>query len=407
MNLYDRHFGADLLSLGVKRILALTELPPLSLYIHFPWCLRKCPYCDFNSHDCVQKEIPFGPYRQALQADLLQTLPMVSGREVGSIFIGGGTPSLMPASDVEALLNFIDKHFALKENCEITLEANPGTYEKQNFLALCSAGINRLSLGVQSFNNEKLHVLGRIHTSEQAIAAIEEVSQVFQQWNLDLMYALPKQDLHGLSQDLQFALSFQPPHLSVYHLTIEANTYFAKRPPIDLPDEDLAFDMLDLITEKTAKAGMSRYEVSAFSKPGCHCQHNLNYWRFGDYVGIGAGAHGKISFNDRVTRQIKFRSPALYMENALAGHALSHQRVVHQDELAFEFMLGALRLKKGFSESLFEKRTGLPIHFIHEPLERAKALGLLDRENQWIKASTKGFDFLSDLIELFLPVSIG
>lgn len=388
-------------------ILALTELPPLSLYIHFPWCLRKCPYCDFNSHEGRQDAIPFERYRRALQADLLQTLAQVSGREVVSIFIGGGTPSLMPASDIEALLTFIDKHLSLKENCEITLEANPGTYEKQSFLALRAAGINRLSLGVQSFDNKKLEALGRIHTSEQAIAAIEEVSLAFKQWNIDLMYALPQQGLCDLGKDLEFALEFRPPHLSVYHLTIEANTYFAKRPPADLPDDDLAFDMLDLITQRTARAGMGRYEVSAYSRALNQCQHNLNYWRFGDYVGIGAGAHGKISFSDRVTRQIKFRSPELYMENALAGQALSHQRVVESEELVFEFMLGALRLKEGFCVQLFEKYTGLPIQLIDEPLACAKAMGLLEMENQWIKASEKGFDFLSDLVELFLPPDHG
>ncbi|HRL68266.1 MAG TPA: radical SAM family heme chaperone HemW, partial [Ottowia sp.] len=296
--------------------LQLPALPPLSLYVHLPWCLKKCPYCDFNSHERragVDAAAQQTRYVDALMADLEASLPLVWGRPVISVFIGGGTPSLFEPEAIDRLIAGMRARLPLAPGCEITLEANPGTFERERFAAFRAAGVTRLSVGVQSFNDAHLKAIGRVHDGAQARAALEEAARAFDTFNLDLMYALPGQSLAELDQDLRTALSFKPPHLSIYHLTVEPNTVFAKFPP-RLPDDDTAWDMLDRITETTAQVGLERYEVSAYARAGHRCVHNLNYWQFGDYLGIGAGAHGKLSFPHRIVRQVRHRQPELYME---------------------------------------------------------------------------------------------
>lgn len=382
--------------------LQLPSLPPLALYVHLPWCLKKCPYCDFNSHEMRQTDLPERRYVDALMADLEAALPLVWGRTVHSIFFGGGTPSLFSPEAIDRLLGDIRARLPLEPDCEVTLEANPGTFEKDRFRAFRSAGVTRLSVGVQSFNDGFLKTLGRVHDRAQAIAAVEEAAQAFDSFNLDIMYGLPGQTLADLGQDVITALALAPPHISIYHLTIEPNTYFAKFPPVTL-DDDTAYDMLDLITDMTGEAGLQRYEVSAYARPGQRCFHNLNYWQFGDYLGLGAGAHSKLSFAHRVVRQVRFREPLLYMENALAGHCLSQEEEVSRADLPFEFMLNALRLKDGFPLEQFSARTGLAITAIQAGLEEAERQGLILRDFSRIKPSVRGFDFLNDLQSLFLP----
>jgi len=382
--------------------LQLSSLPSLSLYVHLPWCLKKCPYCDFNSHEMTGGELPERRYLDALLADLDVCLPLIWGRSVQTIFIGGGTPSLFSPEAIERLLSQLRARLKLAADCEITLEANPGTFEKDRFRAFREAGVTRLSVGVQSFNDEQLKRIGRVHDSAQAIAALEEAAHCFDTFNLDLMYALPGQTLADLQQDVRQALAFAPPHLSIYHLTIEPNTYFAKYPP-QVPEDDMAYAMLDLISERTELAGLQRYEVSAYAKPGHHCRHNLNYWQFGDYLGIGAGAHGKLSFAHRIVRQVRVREPRLYMERALAGQAMAQEEEVARADLPFEFMLNALRLRQGFALSEFSERTGLALTAIQLPLEHAEHKGWVKRDLQRVQPTERGFDFLSDLQELFLP----
>jgi len=386
-------------------VLQLQSLPPLSLYVHLPWCLKKCPYCDFNSHEAGKgasaMEVPEQRYIDALIADLEGALPLVWGRTIHSIFIGGGTPSLFSPQSIDRLLGDIRARLRLEADCEITLEANPGTFEKDRFKAFRGAGVTRLSVGVQSFNDAHLKALGRVHDREQAIAAVEEAAASFETFNLDLMYALPGQTMPDLDKDLDVALSLKPPHISIYHLTIEPNTYFAKFPP-QIPEDDTAYEMLDRITERTGAAGMQRYEVSAYAKPGHRCWHNLNYWQFGDYLGIGAGAHSKLSFAHRVVRQVRFREPKLYMDNALAGHALAQDDEVKRKDIPFEYMLNALRLREGFKLMDFTERTGLPITAIKTGLDQAQAKGLIERDAATVKPTERGFDFLSDLQSLFL-----
>lgn len=381
--------------------LQLPALPPLALYVHLPWCLKKCPYCDFNSHEMNPSAMPEQRYLDALRADLEAALPLVWGREVHSIFIGGGTPSLFSPQGIDRLLSDVRARVKLAADAEITLEANPGTFEKDRFKAFRAAGVTRLSVGVQSFNDGFLRALGRVHDSRQAIAAVEEAAASFDTFNLDLMYALPGQTLEQLEQDVTQALALMPPHLSIYHLTIEPNTYFAKFPPVT-PTDDLAYAMLDRITEMTAATGLERYEVSAYAKPGHRCWHNWNYWQFGDYLGIGAGAHSKISFPHRVVRQVRNREPKLYMDNALSGHAIAQDDEVARADLPFEFMLNALRLREGFALQDFRDRTGLPLSAIEKPLQEAQAKGLIERDLVRVKPTERGFDFLSDLQGLFL-----
>ena len=380
--------------------LQLKSLPPLSLYVHLPWCLKECPYCDFNSHE-VSGEMPEQRYLDALVADLESSLPLIWGRTVHSIFIGGGTPSLFSPEAIDRLLADIRARLRLEPDCEVTLEANPGTFEKNRFRAFRGAGVTRLSVGVQSFDDRHLKTLGRVHDRAQAIAAVEEAAQAFDTFNLDIMYALPGQTLQNLEQDMQQALALQPPHISIYHLTIESNTYFAKFPPV-LPEDDTAYAMLDRITEITGAAGLQRYEISAYAKPGHRCFHNVNYWQFGDYLGIGAGAHSKLSFAHRVVRQVRYREPRLYMERALARDPETQETEVGRPELPFEFMLNALRLKDGFKLQDFIDKTGLPFTAIQQGLDEAERKGLIERDFLRVKPTERGFDFLNDLQSLFL-----
>ena len=395
----------DVVALMGPGPLNLPALPPLSLYVHLPWCIRKCPYCDFNSHALrpeVDADAQEQRYVQALLADLESSLPLVWGRPVVSVFFGGGTPSLFAPESIARLIEGIRARLPLVPACEITLEANPGTFERERFAAFRAAGVTRLSVGVQSFNDAHLKALGRVHDGAQARAALAEAARAFDTFNLDLMYALPGQTLAELEQDVRSALAFAPPHLSIYHLTIEPNTVFAKHPP-RLPEEDVAWDMLDRITELTDHAGMARYEVSAYARSGHRCVHNLNYWGFGDYLGIGAGAHGKLSFAHRIVRQERYRLPERYMQQALAGDALAHTHEVAPSELTFEFMLNALRLKDGFALQDFGDRTGLPIDRLTESLRQAESKGWLERAGEGVRPTERGFDFLSDLQQLFLP----
>jgi putative oxygen-independent coproporphyrinogen III oxidase len=387
--------------------LQLSALPPLSLYVHLPWCLRKCPYCDFNSHEWRgdgDAPLPEQRYLDALIADLDAALPLVWGRSVQSIFIGGGTPSLFSPAAIDRLLGDLRARLKLTPECEITLEANPGTFERDRFRGYRAAGVTRLSVGVQSFNDAHLRALGRVHDRAQAIAAVEEAAQAFDTFNLDLMYALPGQTPDELDVDLAQALALAPPHLSVYHLTIEPNTYFAKFPPA-VPEDDVAYAMLDRISERTAQHGLERYEISAYARSGHRCAHNLNYWQFGDYLGIGAGAHSKLSFAHRIVRQVRFREPRLYMDNALAARAVAQSDEVGIAELPFEFMLNALRLKDGFTLAQFGERTGLAITAIQRGLEEAERKGLVERDLARVWPTARGLDFLSDLQAIFLPES--
>jgi oxygen-independent coproporphyrinogen-3 oxidase len=383
--------------------LQLGSLPPLSLYVHLPWCLKKCPYCDFNSHEQGRdgQELPQARYIDALVADLESALPLIWGRTVHSIFIGGGTPSLFSPESVDRLLAAIRARLRMEADCEITMEANPGTFETDRFRAFRGAGVTRLSIGVQSFDDRFLQGVGRVHDGAQARAAVREAADSFETFNIDLMYALPGQTELDLARDLDVALSFAPPHLSVYHLTIEPNTFFAKFPPA-LPEDDLAYAMLDRITARTAAAGMQRYEISAYAREGHQCWHNRNYWQFGDYLGIGAGAHSKLSFAHRIVRQVRFRDPARYMDQALAGTPLAQDTEVRRADLPFEYMLNALRLREGFALQDFMERTGLPLSSIARGLDAAQAKGLVTRDLGRVVPTERGFDFLSDLQEMFL-----
>jgi oxygen-independent coproporphyrinogen-3 oxidase len=379
----------------------LAALPPLSLYVHLPWCLKKCPYCDFNSHERAG-EIPESRYLDALIADLEAALPQIWGRRVISVFIGGGTPSLFSPAGIERLIADIRARLPLEPGCEISLEANPGTFERERFKSFRAAGVTRLSIGVQSFDDAMLHALGRVHDSAQARAAVTEARAAFDTFNIDLMYALPGQTPAQLHADIDAALAFAPPHLSIYHLTVEPNTAFANAPPT-LPDADLASEMLDAIAARTAAAGLARYEVSAFARTGHRCVHNLNYWQFGDYLGIGAGAHGKISFPNRVLRQVRWREPVTYMDKALAAAAVSNEHEVGAKDLPFEFMLNALRLAEGFELARFAERTGQSVAAIDATLQQAVERGLIERDGARVWPTSRGFDFLSDLQQMFLP----
>ncbi|WP_354682833.1 radical SAM family heme chaperone HemW [Cupriavidus necator] len=384
--------------------LNLPGSPPLSLYVHIPWCVRKCPYCDFNSHAAPgadNHEIPEDLYLDALRADLEQSLPLVWGRPVHTVFIGGGTPSLLSAAGMDRLLSDIRALLPLDADAEITMEANPGTFEADKFASYRASGINRLSIGIQSFNDRHLQALGRIHGGAEARKAIEIAQASFDNINLDLMYALPGQTLDECRQDLEAALSYGTTHLSLYHLTLEPNTLFAKFPPA-LPDDDVAYEMQYLLEARTAEAGYRHYETSAYAKPHREARHNLNYWRFGDYLGIGAGAHGKLSFPHRVLRQMRHKHPATYMAQALAGNAVQEARDVGADELPFEFMLNALRLTDGVPASSFYEYTGLPLHTISKQLSEAEKKGLLEADLTTIRPTELGRRFLNDLQEMFL-----
>ncbi|MDH6503593.1 radical SAM family heme chaperone HemW [Polynucleobacter sphagniphilus] len=390
----------------------LTALPPLSLYIHFPWCEKKCPYCDFNSHQIKPKLLDGSTigtngfdeqrYINALITDLETELPRVWGRQVHSIFIGGGTPSLLSPEGMDQLLCAVRARVNLEPDAEITMEANPGSVEADKFAAFATSGINRISLGIQSFDNEKLKILGRIHNGEEAKQAVEIALKHFKSVNLDLMYGLPNQSLEDARTDVQTALSFKTPHLSFYNLTLEPNTYFASFPP-KLPDEDTIDAIFEQNLKLLSEAGYKRYEVSAYAKKDQECKHNLNYWRFGDYIGIGAGAHGKISFPDKITRQIRERHPDAYMQAIeTKGNALIESKEIPASDLPFEFMLNTLRLTNGVATNTFSERTGLALSAISKNLDMASNKGLLDPNPASLKASELGLRYLNNLQELFL-----
>lgn len=377
--------------------------PPLSLYVHVPWCVRKCPYCDFNSHQ-AEGELPEQEYLAALQADLEQALPLIWGRQVISVFIGGGTPSLLSAQAVDSMLASFRACLNLLPDAEITLEANPGTAEAGRFRDYAASGVNRLSLGIQSFDDDALRALGRIHNAAQARAAIEMAQNAVERVNLDLMYALPGQTLDDCQRDLQTAMSFGTGHLSLYHLTLEPNTVFAKYPP-PLPDDDLAAAMHEHIIEATAAGGWEQYEVSAYARVGQRSLHNQNYWTFGDYLGLGPGAHGKLSFHDRILRQARHRGPQSWMSRSLLrdGSHIAEERALAPQELPFEFMLNALRLKDGVEAGLFSAHTGLPVTAVLPTLKRLEERGLLTLQGGRLRATELGWRYLNDVLEDFLP----
>ncbi len=384
--------------------MTLTALPPLALYIHFPWCEKKCPYCDFNSHQVKDGVQGFDEerYIKALITDLETELPRIWGRQVHSIFIGGGTPSLLSPTGMDALLSAIRARVNLEPGAEITMEANPGSVEADKFAAFAKSGINRVSLGIQSFQDEQLKALGRIHNGEEAKQAIAIAVENFKSVNIDLMYGLPNQSLAAAKADIETALSFKTPHLSLYNLTLEPNTYVANFPP-KLPSEDEIDAIFEQNLELLTAAGYKRYEVSAYAKKDQECKHNLNYWRFGDYIGIGAGAHGKISFPDKVTRQVRERHPETYMQAMESkGNALIESRDVSAKDLPFEFMLNTLRLTDGVETKTFSERTGLPLHVISKGLEEASKKGLLSENPTALKATDLGLRYLNNLQEMFL-----
>jgi oxygen-independent coproporphyrinogen-3 oxidase len=384
---------------GVRR--AVTTLPPLSLYVHLPWCVRKCPYCDFNSHEAATV-IPEAQYADALIADLEATLPAIWGRRVQTVFFGGGTPSLFSAATVDRLIGAFRARLPLAPDCEITLEANPGAVDSVRFGEFRSAGINRLSVGVQSFNPRYLQALGRIHDDAQARDAVALAKRHFDEVNLDVMYALPGQSIEDALSDVEEAIRWNTTHLSFYHLTIEPGTVFERRPPV-IPDADASAAIEDAVHARLAAVGYQQYETSAFARLGHECRHNMNYWRFGDYAGIGAGAHGKLSFPDRVVRQVRARQPREYMKEAIAGCPVREESELRSADLVFEFMMNALRLREGFEVALFEERTGLPIVAAERGLKAAESKGLLVRDARRISATETGRRFLNDLLQLFLP----
>jgi putative oxygen-independent coproporphyrinogen III oxidase len=393
--------------------IALSALPPLSLYVHIPWCVRKCPYCDFNSHEIKGSHAADDSallnlesaleqrYIQALIADLDRALPQVWGRPVYTVFFGGGTPSLLSARGLDDLLSAIRARLPLAADAEITLEANPGTFEARKFAEFRALGINRLSIGIQSFNPGHLKALGRIHDAAQARAAIGIAQTSFDNFNLDLMYALPGQTVEQALADIDTAIGFSPAHVSAYHLTIEPNTLFYRHPP-KVPDDDESADMQQAIEACLADAGYRHYETSAFAKPGREARHNMNYWAFGDYLGIGAGAHGKLSFADRILRQMRYKQPREYMEKAQAGLAVQQEHAVAVDDLPFEFMMNALRLTGGFELPLFAERTGLSLHALRKELQEAESRGLVERDHLRLQPTLKGQRFLNDLLQIFL-----
>ena len=390
--------------MGDATISGLKNSPPLSLYIHIPWCVKKCPYCDFNSHES-KKDIPEHAYVDALIADLEQAVPNIWGRKIRSIFFGGGTPSLFSGESIERILNHVRMLTQLEYGAEITLEANPGTIDAAHFIGYKQAGVNRVSLGIQSFNDAHLNALGRIHNQAQAKHAIIMALDTFEQVNLDVMYGLPNQSLAQALHDAQTALDFNTAHLSFYHLTLEPNTAFYHTPP-SLPDDDLTANMQEQIEDLLKANGYHHYETSAFAK-GNHqssqqCKHNLNYWQFGDYLGIGAGAHSKLSYHDKITRENRYKHPKQYMENVHAGKHIEQTKMIERDELGFEFMMNALRLNEGVPASLFAQHTGLNLNMISSKLHIAQSKGLLESVLTTIKPTLRGQRYLNNLLQIFL-----
>ncbi|MCP5239464.1 MAG: oxygen-independent coproporphyrinogen III oxidase-like protein [Zoogloeaceae bacterium] len=380
----------------------LAAPPPLSLYVHYPWCVRKCPYCDFNSHAVRDEGIPEEAYVEALIADLEAALPQIWGRRINTVFIGGGTPSLLSPAGLDRLLTAVRTLTMLAPAAEITLEANPGTVEAARFKGFREAGVTRVSLGIQSFNDTHLKALGRIHDASEARAAVDHALTHFESVNLDLMYALPGQSLADARADLEAAIGFGPAHLSCYHLTLEPNTPFHAAPPA-LPDDDLAADMQEMIEARLGEAGYRHYETSAFARPGRECRHNLNYWHFGDYLGIGAGAHGKLSSHTGIAREMRHKHPTAYLAGAARGDFVQDRRLVDVEDLPFEFMMNALRLTGGFALAQFGAHTGLPLAAVEERLIEARKAGFIEIVDERVVPTARGRRFLNELLQGFLP----
>jgi putative oxygen-independent coproporphyrinogen III oxidase len=386
--------------LGDATLSGLKNPPPLSLYIHIPWCVKKCPYCDFNSHESRQ-EIPEKRYVAALIADLEQSVPRVYGRKIKSVFFGGGTPSLFSSESIDEILSAVRMLTPLDYGAEVTLEANPGTIDTAHFSGYKQAGVNRVSLGIQSFNADYLQALGRIHDDKQAITAAELALKTFERVNLDVMYALPNQSLEHALKDAEQAIKLNPDHLSFYHLTLEPNTPFHRTPP-SLPSDDLSADMQEQIEALLAEHGYEHYETSAFCKPKSNARHNLNYWQFGDYLGIGAGAHSKLSYHDKITRETRHKHPKTFMENAELGNAVDNTWAIERADLGFEFMMNALRLTNGFETKLFQERTGMPWEAVSMRVAVALDKGLIIQNHQFIQPTLLGQRYLNNLLEIFI-----
>ena len=386
--------------LGEATLSGLKNPPPLSLYIHIPWCVKKCPYCDFNSHES-RNEIPEKRYVAALIADLEQSVPRVYGRKIKSVFFGGGTPSLFSAQSIDEILSAVRMLTPLDYGAEVTLEANPGTVDTANFAGYKQAGVNRISLGIQSFNANYLKALGRIHDDKQAIVAAELALKTFERVNLDVMYALPNQRLKDALNDAEMAVKLNPDHLSFYHLTLEPNTPFHRAPP-SLPSDDVSADMQEQIEALLLQYGYEHYETSAFCKPKSQARHNLNYWQFGDYLGIGSGAHSKLSFHDKITRETRHKHPKAFMENAERGNAVDNTWVIERADLGFEFMMNALRLTGGFETKLFQERTGMAWQEVSMRATAALNKGLITQNHQFIQPTLLGQRYLNNLLEMFL-----
>lgn len=382
--------------------LNLTQLPPLSLYIHIPWCVKKCPYCDFNSHTFKNSQLPEMQYVDCLIADLEPSLPLIWGRQINTIFIGGGTPSLFSGEAINRLINELRMRLRISPYAEITMEANPGTVESKYIKEYRDAGINRLSVGIQSFNDVHLQKLGRIHSASEAEKAIENVAKHFDNFNLDIIYGLPEQSIEQAKSDIEKAISLNPTHISAYNLTIEPNTEFAKFVPKNLPSEDLCYQMQDEIVLTLSNAGYSRYEVSAYAKENRQAQHNLNYWQFGDYLGIGAGAHSKLSFHDKIIRQARIKHPEQYMKSVAMNQHIQVNNVVEHNDLPFEFMMNALRLVDGFNLTLFNQATGLPISMVLSKITQLQQQDLVVIQGNHLKPTNQGMDYLNNMLEIFL-----
>lgn len=382
----------------------LSTLPPLSLYIHFPWCVQKCPYCDFNSHE-LKNTLDEKSYINALINDLEQELPLFWGRSISSIFMGGGTPSLFSPESIDKLLSALRARLTFAPDIEITMEANPGTIELGKFKEFSAAGINRLSIGIQSFDDDKLQKLGRIHGRKEAIRAAEHAHDAdFNSFNLDLMYGLPNQSLPQAVEDIETAIALEAKHISHYQLTIEPNTFFHHQPPVS-PDDDMLWEMQNACQESLARHDYQQYEISAYAKDGFQCQHNLNYWQFGDYLGIGAGAHGKLSnaAEQSITRSWKVKQPQDYLNKASTDKRISGAKKLTRNDAAFEFMMNALRLNDGFETEVFQQHVGLPISIIEKQLKQAEKNGWVNWGLKHISPTATGRQYLNTLLELFIP----
>ena len=382
---------------------SFTQALPLSLYVHIPWCVRKCPYCDFNSH-AAPDLLPETAFVDALLEDLTLALPSIWGRRVETVFFGGGTPSLLSPEAIDRLITGFRTLLPLSPEAEITLEANPGTVDAERFSGFRAAGVNRLSLGIQSFDDASLQTLGRIHNRAQAIAAIEAAARTFDSFNLDLMVGLPQQNVEAALADIEQALSFFPPHFSCYQLTLEPHTAFAANPPANLPDDDTCAEIQDRLEERLSIAGYEHYETSAFAKAGHQCRHNLNYWTFGDYLGIGPGAHGKLTSHEGVRRSMRHKLPKIYLGAAGTGSFTQTDEAIAGNALVGEFMMNALRLNAGFTTDIFERHTGLPWLIISREVESAIRDGVLEwvGPGKHLRPTLQGRRFLNVLLQRFL-----